>query len=478
MVTLDDATKAKVLRQIEFYFSDSNLPKDKFLKERVQEDPNGYVRLALVISFQRMRDLLKLTDVDGPASVSPEAVKAVAEVLAGSASLDLDESGTRVKRKAPMPSEAEISKVVDARSLYARPFPVDATVDALSAFFQTQAPVNCVRMRRHLKSKMFKGSLFVEFASPEDADKVLGMTLEYEGAPLRLLKKVDFIEGKKAARKAKAGQGAKPYIDGDLTEDSNVGQDLPDGAGGVLDGSGVVESPPPQRFQDRGGDRGGFGGRGGDRFERGKRKQEEPEYDEGDLGDSPSAKRARGPTGAPQPPPAEGQAGGEAAPAAEPEVEDFTQGCLLRFTLEDELPELTGPRVITDVMGGKDKVRYVEVLEGRSAGYVRFHSPEQAAAFLDEFKARSEDARTIAGIRGLLRKVEGEEEAKYYQRAAASRANAGGDRGGRGGGRGRFDGGGRGGRFGGRGRFDGGGRGGRGRGGGRGGRGGRGRGRY
>ena len=27
--------------QVEFYFSDSNLPKDKFLKERIAEDPDG-----------------------------------------------------------------------------------------------------------------------------------------------------------------------------------------------------------------------------------------------------------------------------------------------------------------------------------------------------------------------------------------------------------------------------------------------------
>lgn len=36
-------------------------------------------------------------------------------------------------------------------------------------------------------------------------------------------------------------------------------------------------------------------------------------------------------------------------------------GCLISFTLEAELPELTGPRVISDVLGGRDKVKFVEV---------------------------------------------------------------------------------------------------------------------
>lgn len=47
-----------------------------------------------------------------------------------------------------------------------------ATVDAISEFFNNHAPVNCVRMRRHARSKGFKGSVFVEFTSVEGAEKV------------------------------------------------------------------------------------------------------------------------------------------------------------------------------------------------------------------------------------------------------------------------------------------------------------------
>jgi lupus La protein len=41
MVELDDSVKAKVLKQVEFYFSDSNLPKDKFLKEKIASSVDG-----------------------------------------------------------------------------------------------------------------------------------------------------------------------------------------------------------------------------------------------------------------------------------------------------------------------------------------------------------------------------------------------------------------------------------------------------
>lgn len=61
---------------------------------------------------------------------------------------------------------------VDARSLYASPFPHDASLDALAAFFKAAGEARSVRMRRHATSKDFKGSCFIEFASAEEAERV------------------------------------------------------------------------------------------------------------------------------------------------------------------------------------------------------------------------------------------------------------------------------------------------------------------
>ena len=55
---LDDDARGKVLAQVEFYFSDSNLPRDKFLRETVEADPDGFVDIALLATFSRMRALL------------------------------------------------------------------------------------------------------------------------------------------------------------------------------------------------------------------------------------------------------------------------------------------------------------------------------------------------------------------------------------------------------------------------------------
>lgn len=40
---------AKILKQIEFYFSDSNLPRDKYLKGLVDSNPQGYILIIHLI---------------------------------------------------------------------------------------------------------------------------------------------------------------------------------------------------------------------------------------------------------------------------------------------------------------------------------------------------------------------------------------------------------------------------------------------
>ena len=44
-------------KQIEFYFSDSNLPKDKFLLQLTKKTPEGWVSLKTISEFKKMRDM-------------------------------------------------------------------------------------------------------------------------------------------------------------------------------------------------------------------------------------------------------------------------------------------------------------------------------------------------------------------------------------------------------------------------------------
>ena len=62
--------------QVEFYFSDSNLPRDKFLLEKVAETEEGWVDIALISIFSRTAQLLKIVNKD-PSKVQRRAARLV-----------------------------------------------------------------------------------------------------------------------------------------------------------------------------------------------------------------------------------------------------------------------------------------------------------------------------------------------------------------------------------------------------------------
>ena len=46
-----------VRKQIEYYFSDSNFRRDKFLKAKVGEDADGFVQLSVLSTFNRLKEM-------------------------------------------------------------------------------------------------------------------------------------------------------------------------------------------------------------------------------------------------------------------------------------------------------------------------------------------------------------------------------------------------------------------------------------
>ena len=52
----NEQLQAKIVRQVEHYFGDYNLPRDKFLKETIQSD-DGWVPMDVMMKFQRLSGL-------------------------------------------------------------------------------------------------------------------------------------------------------------------------------------------------------------------------------------------------------------------------------------------------------------------------------------------------------------------------------------------------------------------------------------
>ncbi|KAB5593743.1 hypothetical protein CTheo_2823 [Ceratobasidium theobromae] len=155
----------RALKQFEFYFDDANLPYDKFMWKLHTQNDAHWVPIATVASFKRMREF------------QPKGHEWLVSVLRKSDGLlEVDESGTNVRRtKDILPPKDQFE-----RSVYAKGFP-DETPELqaqLETFFGEFGKVNAVRMRR-TEQKVFKNSVFVEFA---DFDSV-GRFLEADPKP-------------------------------------------------------------------------------------------------------------------------------------------------------------------------------------------------------------------------------------------------------------------------------------------------------
>lgn len=159
--TTDDPNKIRA--QVEFYFGDANLPTDKYLWSLTQGSSNLPVPIKKICEFGRMRRF-------NPYSAVVSALKE-SKFLEVSGEVGEEE----VKRKVAFDLKAPRSKA-ESRSIYAKGFGDEEPSSQfdIEAFFAQHGPTNAVRLRR-TPEKLFKGSVFVEFADEETAQKFLDL---------------------------------------------------------------------------------------------------------------------------------------------------------------------------------------------------------------------------------------------------------------------------------------------------------------
>ncbi|KAI3977492.1 hypothetical protein MKX01_000405 [Papaver californicum] len=191
--SLDEETQKKIIRQVEFYFSDSNIPRDGFLKKTIEESEDGLVSLALICSFARMRLHLGLGGELKPEDVSEDTLKAVFQTLKkASTFLKFSEDGKKVGRRTGLP-KPEVVDQIDVRTVAVSPLEHDVTREDLETFFAQYGKVDSVRLPKHVgDKKVFCGTGLVEFSSDEDAENVLKQSLSYAGTELELKPKKDY----------------------------------------------------------------------------------------------------------------------------------------------------------------------------------------------------------------------------------------------------------------------------------------------
>lgn len=172
-----------IRKQVEFYFSDENLPTDKFLW-RTSQANNGWVPIKTIHNFKRMRRF------------QPE--QAVIDALKESELLEVEDD--KVRRKVPLaePNSEEKQKAFES-SVYAKGFGPETETSQfdIEAFFEKFGPTKQVRLRRQ-DDGTFKGSVFVEFADLEHAKKFLEDKHKYNDEELLTMSKQAYVEMKAA----------------------------------------------------------------------------------------------------------------------------------------------------------------------------------------------------------------------------------------------------------------------------------------
>ncbi|KFK42392.1 hypothetical protein AALP_AA2G250100 [Arabis alpina] len=192
MASFDDETAHKLLTQVEFYFSDSNLPIDEFLNREVSKSQDGLVSLPLVCSFSRMRNLLGLGNAKRD-DIPVALVQGLANLLRSSTFLKVSCNGNRIGRGTKLSKPEVVLEQVHRRTIAASPFEYNIKMDDVASFFSQYAKVNSVRLPHHVGDKKhFCGTALVEFSSEQDTEHILKQSLVYAGADLVFIPKSDF----------------------------------------------------------------------------------------------------------------------------------------------------------------------------------------------------------------------------------------------------------------------------------------------
>lgn len=210
--SLDNVMLNKLRNQIEYYFSPSNLRRDKFLKEKIAENPDGLVEISVLLTFNRVKAMtMKVEDLQ--------------QAIEASADLEMSSDRKQVKAAHPIPEQDDS----DDRTVYIKaPFPSTSTLESLQDFAKAYGKCLRIVMRKHMGGdKLFRGSAFFEFSTIVEANEAHALfktgKLTFEGRAVEkceLLKayknrkriEMDKKHNRESKKEAKEAKAVAPVI--------------------------------------------------------------------------------------------------------------------------------------------------------------------------------------------------------------------------------------------------------------------------
>ncbi|KAM3181316.1 hypothetical protein ACTXT7_014603 [Hymenolepis weldensis] len=174
----DSALEYRILKQIEFYFSDANILKDQYILKAVKSNKEGWVKLSTVAAFRRVQMLTSNEDL-------------IRKVLRRSEQLEIIFApGTRIRRRNPLP---EWDRSVYQRTVLITHFKPNelVTISQIAKFFKANdlcvtlvriidtnrpIPSDLIKTASHLGYLGKEKCAVVEFDTKEAAMKALPLT--------------------------------------------------------------------------------------------------------------------------------------------------------------------------------------------------------------------------------------------------------------------------------------------------------------
>lgn len=153
------AIRNQLRAQMEFYFSDSNLSKDRYLKQKILLSKEGYVDLSIFLQFNKIRTLTS-------------NLKLLTKSLKKSDLLELNVEKSMVKRK-NIYSEPELEDT-NKKTIYVENLPSRTTLDILKKHFEEKfGTVSYISLPKFKSSHHLKGFSFIEFSKKKYAKKAI-----------------------------------------------------------------------------------------------------------------------------------------------------------------------------------------------------------------------------------------------------------------------------------------------------------------
>nr|CAH8876571.1 unnamed protein product [Trichobilharzia regenti] len=224
--------ESKIIKQVEYYFGDVNLSRDKFLREAIKQN-DGWVSMDTMLKFKRLKSL----------SEDAEFIKkSLSKSDSGLIEVGADGVRRNPELKVPETLQSTMENYKD-NSVYVKGFNSDEQLDVIIEWLEKHGGKTLdVHMRRYPRDKKFKGSVSAIFEKKEDADKFLASeeAATFKDKEMTRLTQSEYRKRKQEEKDAKLASQAKRQAAFEANQEAQLNSRMIPGA--LLEITGLPEA--------------------------------------------------------------------------------------------------------------------------------------------------------------------------------------------------------------------------------------------